>query len=597
MNPWTPKPISAPIKKRLTILLLLVVFFIFILKENLTKRPDRLYLLTNGQIEMCLACHKQESLDPAHNTAILGCFSCHLGNPLAGEKKEAHKGIVKNPGDLRIVSATCGKNYCHAKDVKLVKNSLMATNRGILATLCYYWGEAPNQQGDYSVEKLLNSGDNSLAIDYFRKLCATCHLWKQKGDLPGYYGEKGGGCTACHSISQSPSISDPKEKKHPLISKNVPIDKCLRCHNRSGRIGISYNGIYEIDEDDELDENKRINDRRLPDDRFFIKLSDDIHHNKNMACIDCHTRAEIMGDGTNHAHYETALEITCRTCHIAPSHAGEKPFAPMLPGMTSKGNRLTHIRKNDADRNTPDSAPTTPYVLIGKLDNLARPLNPPKAIVCDYAGHRRLTCASCHSTWVPQCYGCHIKLDKAETHLDKLKMVETPGWWQEETSVMKYDRPSLALWDDRVVVITPGCQDMVTIKEADGRISKSFNSLTVAAISPHTSQKQARGCLDCHANPKALGLGEGKLWQEQGHWRFAPLNQGENTALGHTPPLDAFGDLDGRQLQKGFRPNLRPFNKMELERILKVGLCLKCHKDFSDRAFKGYSAELECRKR
>ena len=188
---------------RLVLLLSLLVVFSLIIRENLTKRPDQLYQLTDGRIDMCLSCHKQELLDPAHDTKVLGCRVCHLGDQLAITKEDAHKGIIINPGDLRVVKQTCGIEGCHAIDIPKVKNSLMATNRGILATLLYYWGEAEHQNGDYSVEKLIESGETSLALDYYRKLCATCHLWKQKNDLPDaseFFNEKGGGCTACHHV-------------------------------------------------------------------------------------------------------------------------------------------------------------------------------------------------------------------------------------------------------------------------------------------------------------------------------------------------------------------------------------------------------------
>ena len=48
--------------------------------------------------------------------------------------------MVLNPGDLRHVEKTCAVEGCHPKDAHKVKNSLMATNRGILGTLLYYWG-------------------------------------------------------------------------------------------------------------------------------------------------------------------------------------------------------------------------------------------------------------------------------------------------------------------------------------------------------------------------------------------------------------------------------------------------------------------------
>ena len=202
---------------------------------------------------MCLFCHTKEKLDPAHDAKVIGCTPCHLGDPLAIEKDQAHAGIVNNPGDLRVMEKTCGVEGCHPTDIKKVTNSLMATNRGILGTLLYYWGESTTQDTALTVKDLIDSGRTSLAIDYYRKLCATCHLWKQKNDLEGvaaFFNEKGGGCSACHYVMapghERPAITDsdvddpPEEKDviHPLITNKVPDVNCIRCHNRSGRIGL-----------------------------------------------------------------------------------------------------------------------------------------------------------------------------------------------------------------------------------------------------------------------------------------------------------------------------------------------------------------------
>ncbi len=172
-----------------------------IVSEKLIERPDKLYVTSSGSVDMCLSCHKDEKLDPAHDSSVLGCSPCHLGNPLAVTKEKGHEGIVRNPGDLRHVEKTCSVEGCHPADIHKVKNSLMATNRGILGTLLYYWGETDSQNTELTVEELLATGKSSLALDYYRKLCATCHLWKQKNDMPGvpeFFNEKGGGCSACH---------------------------------------------------------------------------------------------------------------------------------------------------------------------------------------------------------------------------------------------------------------------------------------------------------------------------------------------------------------------------------------------------------------
>ena len=556
---------------RWALLALLGIVLALVVREGLLKRPGRLATTSTGRVEMCLSCHDKEQLEPAHDAKVLGCSVCHLGDPMAAAKQAAHVGIVKNPGDLRVVEKTCAIEGCHAPDVVKIKNSLMATNRGILATLLFYWGEAKNQNGDYSVEALIKTGQTSLALDYYRKLCATCHLWKERGDLPGVFGEKGGGCTACHRVMPVDHEKDDPKKTHPLLTKKVPTENCVRCHNRSGRIGSSYTGVYESEQYGTPYEAGGPTEKRMPDGRFYLELADDIHHRKGMACIDCHTRNEVMGDTKRYAHYEEALEVGCISCHGAK------------PGTTRKNNQLNNVARE------PDG-----FVLTGKLDNKKHPLRPPKPGVCDSPLHQRLSCESCHSTWVPQCYGCHAKQDKRETHLDKLTMKETRGWWEEGRSYIRYERPMLAVWADKVVIVTPGCQDMVTLIDEDGRPKKTFNILTMAALNPHTVQEKGRPCADCHASTKTVGLGEGTLWREKGAWRFTPLYQGVETPAGRTVPLDSFVDLDGTPLQRSSRPDLRPFNGPELHRILRVGLCLECHKNYDDPAYAPGNRDKVC---
>jgi len=586
---------SKPPAKLISSLLFLPVIIgligYLVVNETLTKRPEELSITTAGYVEMCLSCHTEEKLDKAHDTLVIGCSPCHLGNAMTIDKDKAHNGMVLNPGDLRVVEKTCGVEGCHPADIKKVKNSLMATNRGILATLLYYWGEAENQNGDYSVEKLFESGETSLALDYFRKLCATCHLWKQKNDLPDasqFFNEKGGGCSACHYVlpegetkmtvtafEEDDAFDDDgeekKKKPHPLIVKKIPQENCIRCHNRSGRIGISYTGIFESEGYGTPYEKGEHSSKRLPGDRFYLEIAEDIHHTKGMVCIDCHTRDEIMGDGNNYAHYEEALEISCEMCHSA------------LPGKTRRNNQINNIAERDGK-----------FILVCKNDGKEHPLNQPKQEACLYPGHKRMICESCHSTWVPQCYGCHAKRDARETHLDKLSLEETPGWWEEGRSYIRYEKPMLAVWGDQVVIVTPGCQDVVTMIDEEGTISGGFNRFTMAAINPHTTQQKGRTCKDCHASSKTVGLGEGTVTKENGEWRFFPVDRGVDTLTGRTVGLDTFVTIDGEPLQNGSRENLRPFNGEELRRILQVGLCLQCHTEPDDPAYRNYDPKRPC---
>ncbi len=583
------KRMSRKNKKSVFLLLLIFVALLAIGRELSMKRPKQVYVTTSGRIDMCLSCHTKEKLDPAHDPRVIGCAPCHLGDPLAIDEATAHKGMVINPGDLRVVEKTCGIDGCHPTDVKKVKNSLMATNRGIIGTLLYYWGETDSQDTDITVKQLIDSGETSLALDYFRKLCATCHLWKQKNDLPGepdFFNEKGGGCSACHYLMPEGATRKgvagfddetkaEKQKIHPLIIKKVSEENCIRCHNRSGRIGVSYTGIFESEGYGTPYEDGGMSSKQLPGKRFYLEIAEDIHHQKEMACIDCHTRNEIMGDGTSYAHYEEQLEISCEMCHSAS------------PGKTRKDDVVTNISKKNGK-----------FVMTGRVNEKIYPLATPKKDVCDIGFHKRITCEACHSTWVPQCYGCHAKRDSSEKHLDKLTLTKTAGMWEEGRSYIRYEKPMLALWKDEVVIVTPGCQDIVTLIDKEGKVEGGFNRFTMAAINPHTTQAKGRSCSDCHQSTKTVGLGEGTVSVDaNGEWSFTSLDQGVDTLDGKTVPFDAFVNIDGEALQHGSRPDLRPFNKTELQSILRVGLCVGCHDTYDDPIWKTYSKEMECSRR
>ena len=114
-------------------------------------------------------------------------------------------------------------------------------------------------------------------------------------------------------------------------------------------------------------------------------------------------------------------------------------------------------------------------VPIGKIDGKQHPLRQPDNEACIAPYHKRVTCAACHSTWVPQCYGCHVKRDKRENHLDKLTLKNTPGWWEEGRSYIRYEQPMLAVWNDEVVIVTPGCQDLVTLIDENGQEEGGFD--------------------------------------------------------------------------------------------------------------------------
>ncbi len=552
--------------KILKIFLLSIILVIIWIKNIYYTKIKKIPVLVNGQIELCLACHKEKVPEKVHERKILGCSSCHLGNPYTLNFKDAHKGIVKNPGDLRVVDFTCGKPECHADKIKRVKNSLMATNHGIIERLLEVFGEKellikyPNlkvrdlykRENQYKKEF-----KESLGLSYYRKLCGSCHLWIKKGSLPYFLSERGGGCSACHVVENKDHQKN--KKMHPRLTKKIPIKNCARCHSRSGRIGFTYQGLYE-------NEQGGIGDVQWVDGRYLVKIQPDIHFSKGLLCIDCHTEEEVMGDGKFYKSLYSALEITCENCHY-----GNK--------FTKKGRILKNLKNINGK-----------LYLKRKIDDKEIEIKP-LAKFCKDKNHKRLSCSACHSHYMLDCYGCHIIYDPRRKHLDDILVKETKGLWDERETYRRLAKPTLAVRGNKIITVIPGCQDFVTILSEKGKVKREFKNLTFAQFEAHSTQKKGRTCESCHQDPKTVGLGYARI-----------IFYGKNIKVSNLEEpffkspwvcLSQIVNFKGEPLVK-FRPsNIRPFNKKEIIKILKVGVCLKCHKK-SSKIFKNWKKNLKC---
>ena len=101
-------------------------------------------------------------------------------------------------------------------------------------------------------------------------------------------------------------------------------------------------------------------------------------------------------------------------------------------------------------------------------------------------------------------------------------------------------------------------------------------------MDPHTTRKEARSCKDCHLDPRAIGLGRGSVRLHGDGWRFSPALGPVIKGARPEQTLDAFVAIDGTPLVNfSRRGRLRTFNRDEIDSILTVGLCIKCHSDLS----------------
>ncbi len=568
------------------IFLLLLSVLIFqpqiISVAELSKAPDQ-----------CLSCHSDvQDMSPAHPVKTFGCAVCHLGNPLSTAKTNAHAGMVRNPSDLLWADKTCGQSNCHPTLVKDVRTSIMTSNSGLVSATLFQWQESGVLND--SLTHIHNTvPDTSLATDHLRKLCAGCHINKIENDFAGEIGQRGGGCNDCH-------LQRNKEnpEAHPAFTVEMGIDVCEKCHNRSNRTALNYQGKFESEGYGTPYENGTLSSDTLSGGRFFYHIPADAHFKAGMVCIDCHTAGEVMGDGKRHAHLEDQVQVRCADCHQAKFN---KPDSANITWKVIGVNLHLNIPEDSLLVVTSGDSffsniirENGKIILTGKTDgkkHLVEQTNARRE--CILPGHERLSCQACHTGYTPQCYGCHDVYDPNGKQMDKITYEETPGHWKEFRSYLRFERPSLGLDQfNRIVPMAPGCQVYLTELDTKGEVKNSAFWPTMAGFDPHNTRRETPACLECHSDPKRLGLGEGNLILKDGRLMFKTPYDAESSGLGQFA-LDQMTATDGKRLQKMSRVAERPFNQQEIEKIYAVSYCLLCHDQAADKIFNNFSSSLK----
>lgn len=563
--------------------------------------PTPKTMAENSKAESCLVCHGgMKGLSVSHNPSTTGCYVCHGGDPFSPGKEKAHKNMYRVPGDFSNVAQTCGTQSCHPEISGRVVNSLMATQSGIIAVDKFVFGEASTLNDSFHVRDL----GHTAADTHLRNLCAGCHLGNEK-KATGQAGwlERGGGCNACHlhydkraeESMKRMQLKSPagSEEVHPAIDIRVSDDRCRSCHSRSGRISLNYEGWNEsaLTQPGAPDTSRY---RVLPDERLLERVQADIHHQKGMACIDCHTSAETMGDGGNHRHKEEALHVQCIDCHPTGKHVGEA--IRDLPDRESR--MVAWLRNYDAGNRVVLTARSRQPLLNTRVDSLGqiwltgkitdRPhLCKPASAACSRGeGHRRLNCESCHTAWVPQCIGCHNAYEKQIPGFDLLTGEKRNGTWIEYAGNALAEPPVLGVsekTESRIVTAVPGMILTIDRESFEKGKGQAFHRL-YAPASAHTTQRKSRGCRSCHNDPLAIGFGRGELKYQisggKGEWKFTPKFA---SSPGDGLPEDAWtGFLQEAAPPFATRDHLRPFSLAEQRAILTVGSCFTCHPEDSE---------------
>jgi hypothetical protein len=522
--------------------------------------------------EACVRCHG--GIEPMHPWHAISCTGCHGGNAAAKTKELAHVRLrqtppnderllprdfdpgwvqFQNPGDLRVVAKTCAP--CHTTACDDLFKSLHCTTAGHLSDGLYENGATrerrtrfaifPAKDADGSVPPhgypelagFPSADDPSRrpllaghVSDLGRKSCMQCHLWSAGTAVRGRLGQdgnyRGGGCAACHvtyaddGISRSGDASiDHFEPGHPLehrFTSAPPTQTCTRCHFGDASIGLSFRGLAQLVPGMPAGPEVKGTTSSLLNGVFYVNdpavVPPDVHHEKGMHCIDCHTVRDVMGDGNLYGFMEHAVEIECADCHGT--------FDEVSSLTTSRGSRLEHLKvesglvylvsKVDGRRHF---VPQAAHVI-----DPSRPEYNPRAARAMTPEHEGLECYACHAGWNVNFFGFHFDRNESFTQLDLLTGERTKGRCSTQEKVFAtYKHFYVGRNDEgKVAPYLVGFSTMGTVHDEKGRrfidqqlpvTAAGLSGMTMVHHQVHTTRGTARGCAECHRAPSTYGLG------------------------------------------------------------------------------------------
>jgi len=563
---------------------------------NPFEKPTQVNKLTDKK-ESCLICHnKMTGFSDSHQPQHIGCSSCHLGQPFLKGKNQAHKKMIKYPGNLENAKLTCGNTNCHPDISSRINNNIMTTNSGIISVDRFSF----NEQSNPSVLSHISSLKNSKADIHLKNLCTQCHLGKVKD----YYGplsqmQTGGGCLACHLNYSAKNETELKSyygkssikkghltHQHPSLNLKKGNEACFACHSRSGRISLSYEGWYEsMHSENEVKNNQ--NYRILDDKRALYYIEADIHHQAGMMCIDCHNSYELMGDNKKHIHKEDQTQIQCSDCHQNPPYKIiktseiDKESAIIISLRGIKQKHFLKTSKSGIPIINTYIVNDTAY-LTGKTNGKKYILKPP-ADACKNNAHENLTCEMCHTPRVSACIGCHNSFDKNIKGTNYLNGKKTKGKWTEYAGEFIVAAPTAGVshinGNRKISPTMPGM--VMTVKDENSK--DSFFKRLYAPANPHNTIKPKANCKNCHNNPQTIGYGKGLLSFRINNSKveigFQPYYENN---INDRLPADAWiGFLAPSKAPNSTRNYLQPMNIAEQKRMLLVSSCLFCHDENS----------------
>jgi hypothetical protein len=290
--------------------------------------------------------------------------------------------------------------------------------------------------------------------------------------------------------------------------------------------------------------------------RRAVKLQD-IHNEYGMQCADCHFEGDAHGNGNLYGEVRNAIQVRCEDCHgtytkytdfLATGNAGTedgKPINLTRSDQTKKtpfGNRFRQRRKEGGvieveQQSTMKRDLKWPVPQLATLDNpnskawnrayeaaaYAHTIQKDGKtwgktnVSADELAHplKDMSCQTCHSSWVPSCFGCHLPM-KANMRRQILHYDGdmTRNWTSYDYQTLREDvfmigrdgvttgnRISPARSSCAILVSSYNPERAVIYTQQQPVSAEGFSAQSFSTAVPHTVRgTETKQCTDCHVS-------------------------------------------------------------------------------------------------
>jgi len=288
----------------------------------------------------------------------------------------------------------------------------------------------------------------------------------------------------------------------------------------------------------------------------------DIHLEKGMQCVDCHFEQDVHGNGKLYAEPRAAIELDCIDCHgtiekhatlITSGFAAPEGGTHLDALRTPWDQRRFEWREGKLYQRSMVE-PDKEWEVVQTLDTIT-PGNSHYSEKSHWAktvrkdgvhwgdvpsdesqlahANSRMTCYACHTSWAPNCFGCHLAMQanqrKPMLHNEGLL---TRNWTSYNFQVLRDDGFMLGIdgtvTGHRVAPARSSCAVVVSSQNANREwlyymqqtiSAEGFSGIAFSTFVPHTVRAtETKQCDDCHVSEQ----------RDNNAWMAQVLLQGTN---------------------------------------------------------------------